>query len=101
MAVAAGAFGAHVLSGLPAEWVKTGAFYALIHAVAVLVIAPAHPRPGWLMLTGATIFSWTLYAMGAGAPRWLGAITPIGGVMMILAWLWLAAAYWRGPQIKP
>ena len=43
-----------------------------------------------LLLIGAAIFAITLYAMALGAPRWLGAITPIGGLLMIGGWLWAA-----------
>ena len=45
---------------------------------------------GWLFVAGAAIFAFTLYAMAFGAPRWLGAITPIGGTALIIGWLWLA-----------
>ena len=93
VAIAAGAFGAHRFTGREAEWLRTGGFYQLIHAVAVLALFKhAAPVALWLLLAGATLFSATLYAMALGAPRWLGAITPIGGGLMILAWLWLA---WR------
>lgn len=93
VAIAAGAFGAHRFTGTEAEWLRTGGFYQLLHAVAVLALA-RHAAPGamWVLLTGATVFAGTLYAMAFGAPRWLGAVTPIGGAMMIAGWLWLA---WR------
>ncbi|MBM3929182.1 MAG: DUF423 domain-containing protein, partial [Sphingomonadales bacterium] len=39
---------------------------------------------------GGAIFALTLYAMAFGAPRWLGAVTPIGGTLLIVGWLWLA-----------
>jgi uncharacterized membrane protein YgdD (TMEM256/DUF423 family) len=42
------------------------------------------------MLAGSALFAATLYLMAIGAPRWLGAITPIGGLLMIAGWLWLA-----------
>lgn len=91
VAIAAGAFGAHGASGQAAEWLRTGGMYQLIHAVAVLVaIQQRATGPGWAMLAGATIFAGTLYAMALGAPRWFGAITPIGGAAMIGGWLWLA-----------
>ena len=91
VAIGAGAFGAHGVSGQAAEWLRTGGTYQLIHAVAVLVAVQQRATgPGWAMLAGATIFAATLYAMALGAPRWLGAITPIGGALMIAGWLWLA-----------
>ena len=91
IAVGAGAFGAHGASGDPADWLKTGAQYQLLHAVAALVAAQMGARgPGWLFVIGAAIFAGTLYLMALGLPRWLGAITPIGGAMLIIGWFWLA-----------
>lgn len=88
VAIAAGAFGAHRFDGKEAEWLRTGGFYQLVHAVAILALARlADPMPGWLLLAGATIFSGSLYLMAFGAPRWFGAITPIGGVLMIIGWV--------------
>ncbi len=96
VAIIAGAFGAHgAASPLAAEWLRTGGQYQLIHAVAVVAIGARAPRTGWLMLTGSWIFAGTLYAMALGGPRWLGAVTPIGGTLMILGWLLLAAQAWR------
>ena len=91
IAVAAGAFGAHGASGPAVEWLKTGAQYQLIHAVAALVALRMNaPGPGWLFVVGSALFAGTLYAMALGAPHWLGAITPIGGAALIGGWLWLA-----------
>jgi uncharacterized membrane protein YgdD (TMEM256/DUF423 family) len=91
VAVGAGAFGAHGASGAAAEWLKTGAQYQLIHAVAALVALRMEARgPGWLFVAGAAVFGGTLYLMALGLPRWLGAVTPIGGALLIAAWLWLA-----------
>lgn len=96
MAVAAGAFGAHGASGQAAEWLKTGGQYQLVHAVAALVAMRLELRgPGWLFVAGGLIFAGTLYLMALGLPKWLGAVTPIGGVLMIAGWLWLA---WKGLQ---
>jgi uncharacterized membrane protein YgdD (TMEM256/DUF423 family) len=91
IAIAAGAFGAHRFTGKEAEWLRTGGFYQLVHAVAVLALARSlAPAALWVLLGGATLFAATLYAMAFGAPRWLGAVTPIGGAMMILGWVWVA-----------
>lgn len=96
IAIAAGAFGAHGASSpQAAEWLRTGGIYQLIHAVAALTFANGARGPALLLLAGAAIFAFTLYAMAAGAPRWLGAITPIGGTLMIAGWLWTAWIYWR------
>jgi uncharacterized membrane protein YgdD (TMEM256/DUF423 family) len=93
LAVAAGAFGAHGAEGQAAEWLRTGGLYQMVHAVAALVaVRMAAKGPGWCFVIGSAIFAGTLYAMALGAPRWLGAITPIGGSALILGWLWLAWA---------
>jgi len=91
IAVAAGAFGAHGASGDAADWLRTGGQYQLIHAVAALVALRIEARgPGWLFVIGGAVFAGSLYLMAAGLPRWLGAITPIGGALFIAGWLWLA-----------
>lgn len=97
LAVGAGAFGAHGASGQAAEWLRTGGQYQLIHAVAALVALRLEARgPGWLFVAGGALFAGTLYLMALGAPRWFGAITPIGGALLIAGWLWLAWAGMRG-----
>ncbi|CUS46774.1 MAG: DUF423 domain-containing protein [Pseudomonadota bacterium] len=91
LAVAAGAFGAHGASGPAVDWLKTGAQYQLLHAIAALAVLRLDARgPATLFLIGAAIFAGTLYLMALGLPRWLGAITPVGGVLLIAGWLWLA-----------
>lgn len=90
IAVMAGAFGAHSAEGKAAEWLKTGAFYLLLHAVAVIALGARHARPAQVLLAGSALFASTLFAMALGAPRWLGAVTPIGGLGMIAGWLWIA-----------
>ncbi len=96
LAVAAGAFGAHGASGEAAEWLRTGGQYQLLHVLAALVASRLKARgPAWLFLVGAAIFAGTLYLMAVGAPRWFGAITPIGGSLLIAGWLWLA---WIGAR---
>jgi len=97
VAVGAGAFGAHGASGEAREWLKTGGQYQLIHAVAALVALRLEARgPAWLFVAGGLVFAGSLYLMALGAPRWLGAVTPVGGVMLIGGWLWLAWAGVRG-----
>ncbi|WP_242181996.1 DUF423 domain-containing protein [Sphingomonas sp. CARO-RG-8B-R24-01] len=91
IAVGAGALGAHGASGDAAKWLTTGAHYQLIHVVAALVAVRMEARgPAWLFVAGGAIFAGTLYLMALGLPRWLGAITPIGGALLIAGWLWLA-----------
>ncbi len=98
VAVAAGAFGAHGVSDPQAKaWLQTGGHYQLVHALAVFACVMLWRLGGgtaqiaaWLFLVGAAVFSGTLYAMAFGAPRWLGAVTPVGGVLLILGWAALA-----------
>ena len=97
VAVAAGAFGAHAAPGQQeAEWFRTGGLYQLVHAVAVLAIMGVARGPATLLLLGSAVFALTLYAMALGAPRWLGAVTPIGGAFLIGGWLWAGWIYYRG-----
>ncbi|MCK6455234.1 MAG: DUF423 domain-containing protein [Phycisphaerae bacterium] len=104
VAVAAGAFGAHALKDrLPAPDLaifETGARYQMYHALALLAVAwladrapsPLVTAAGWAFTIGCVIFSGSLYALTLSGLRWLGAITPIGGVGLMLGWLLLAAA---------
>lgn len=94
LAVAAGAFGAHAAAGeQQAEWLRTGGMYQLVHAVAALAIMGTARGPALTLLAGSAIFAVTLYLMALGAPRWLGAVTPIGGALLIAGWLWAAWIY--------
>lgn len=104
VAVGLGAFGAHALKGsLDTEalgWWQTATAYLLPHAVAAVAVGlsnqPRLAASGWLLGGGAALFAATLFAMALGAPRWFGAITPIGGAAMIAGWLWLAWWALRG-----
>lgn len=91
MAVAAGAFGAHAAQGPAADWLRTGGQYQLAHALAALLAVQMERRgPAWCFVAGGAVFGGSLYLMALGLPRWLGAITPLGGALMIAGWLWLA-----------
>ena len=104
LGVALGAFGAHGLSGrfTPESrgWWETATLYLIVHAVTVFA-ASLSGRTGlfstgsWVMMFGALIFSGTLYAMALGAPRWFGAITPIGGLGLLAGWALFAFAALR------
>lgn len=103
-AVAAGAFGAHGLQGRVEtrllEAFETGARYQMFHALSLLALAWAVTRwpdrklelGGWLLTTGTVIFSGSLYLMALTGARWFGAITPVGGVLLIVGW---AVLTWR------
>jgi uncharacterized membrane protein YgdD (TMEM256/DUF423 family) len=103
-AVAAGAFGAHALAArlTPerlATW-ETAARYHMYHALGLLLVgtlaerlhAPLAHAAGWLFVAGIAVFGGTVYALALGGPRWLGAITPLGGLAFIAGWLLLAGA---------
>jgi uncharacterized membrane protein YgdD (TMEM256/DUF423 family) len=107
VAVAAGAFGAHglkrVLSAdMLAVW-HTAVLYQLVHGLGMLAIAGLGMRFGspllssaaGLMFAGIVLFSGSLYLLATTGVRWLGAITPIGGLAFILAWALVALAAWR------
>jgi uncharacterized membrane protein YgdD (TMEM256/DUF423 family) len=96
LAIGAGAFGAHgAADPKAAEWLRTGGLYQLIHAVAAVAIMGAARGAATLLLVGGAIFSASLYIMALGGPRWLGAITPVGGTLMIAGWLWAAWSFSR------
>ena len=106
--VALGAFGAHGLkSKVTPELLvvfETGVRYHMYHALALLAVgwaATRWPTPlpnaaGWLFTAGIVIFSGSLYTMTLTGTRWLGAITPLGGLAFIAGWLTLATAALRG-----
>ncbi|MFO7561081.1 MAG: DUF423 domain-containing protein [Enhygromyxa sp.] len=97
LGVAAGAFGAHGLETRVGpeqlEWWATAARYQQIHAVALLVVGWGagawtrwRSRATWCFTLGVLVFAGTLYAMALGGPRILGAVTPIGGLLLMLGW---------------
>lgn len=110
LAVALGAFGAHGLRARlsPADLAtfETGARYQMYHALALLAVAWAATRwpgtavtaSGWLFVAGTVIFSGSLYVLSLTGVRWLGAITPIGGLAFLAGWACLAWAALRSPQ---
>lgn len=101
--VAIGAFGAHAIEDPAARaLISTGEQWQIMHTMASLAaltyrswgakIARFVP---FFFLTGIVLFSGSLYAMGLGAPRWLGMITPVGGVLFLVGWAIMAWAAWR------
>ena len=105
LAVALGAFGAHGLeSRLTAKMLhvyQTGVQYHLIHAMGIILIAILSERmsgtplvswAGWLMFAGIVLFSGSLYALSISGIKILGAITPLGGLAFLAAWILLVVA---------
>ena len=97
-AVALGAFGAHALKEILARnntttvWEKA-VFYQFIHAVMLYVIAGRKPFAAiawWSFSMGILLFSGSLYLLAVTNEKWLGAITPVGGVAFMAGWLCLA-----------
>ena len=108
LAVAAGAFGAHAvrprLSPDLLDVFETAARYHFFHALGLIVAGFAAARwpgtavhlAGWLFLAGIILFSGSLYLLSLTGVRWLGAITPFGGLAFLAGWLCLAWAGWHG-----
>jgi uncharacterized membrane protein YgdD (TMEM256/DUF423 family) len=106
LGVAAGALGAHTLSErlLPErlETFETAVRYQMYHALGLFAVAWVLSRwpqsntlltaSGWLFVAGIVLFSGSLYGLALSAPRWLGAVAPIGGVVFVLGWLALLIA---------
>jgi uncharacterized membrane protein YgdD (TMEM256/DUF423 family) len=106
LSVAFGAFGAHGVSDPRAqELLSTGALYGFVHCLATFACAAAmqagasHSRfaPAFF-LAGVLLFSGSLYAMALGAPRWIGAVTPIGGLCFLTGW---AILVWAARGVDP
>lgn len=107
LGVALGAFGAHALkSRVGADLLATfevGVRYQMYHALALLAVAGAATRwpgplvtaSGWLFVVGIVIFSGSLYVLSLSGIRWLGAITPLGGLALLAGWACLAWAVWK------
>ena len=100
LAVALGAFGAHGLQstlearGMLDGWNKA-VFYQFIHAIALLVLAmyPTINRGACcLLIAGILLFSGSLYLLALTNLRWLGAVTPLGGLCFLAGWAWLVIA---------
>lgn len=100
VAVMCGAFGSHGLkksvTAVQLEWWQTGTQYFFYHALGLLLVGIliklkyAPNVIAWLLQFGIVFFVGSLYLMALGFPRWLGAVTPIGGTLFIIAWIWLA-----------
>lgn len=106
--VALGAFGAHALrnhlsADMTSVW-RTAEIYQFVHALGLLAVGllvfrlgapPLLRAAGWLMVAGIVLFSGSLYLLAVTGIRWLGAITPLGGVAFLAAWALLGLAVWR------
>ncbi len=107
LGVALGAFGAHALraslSPSDIEIFETAVRYQMYHAVALFGVAwlatklvdPLMDWAGWLLVAGTVVFSGSLYLLVLTGTRWLGAITPVGGLMLVAGWLLVVVALLR------
>jgi uncharacterized membrane protein YgdD (TMEM256/DUF423 family) len=106
-AIAGGAFGAHFLKDVldPSMLAvfDTATRYQMYHGLGLCVVAWAVDRypekrlepSGWLFLVGIMLFSGSLYGVSLTGMRWLGAVTPIGGVILLVGWFLLGYRVWR------
>nr|WP_279326630.1 DUF423 domain-containing protein [Bacillus kexueae] len=108
LTVALGAFGAHALEGkIPQKYIETwqtGVQYQMFHALGLFVVAFVMDKlpqtslvtwAGWLMFVGILLFSGSLYVLSLTQVKVLGAITPLGGVSFIVAWILLMVAVFK------
>jgi uncharacterized membrane protein YgdD (TMEM256/DUF423 family) len=105
--VAAGAFGAHALKEiLDASMLQvfdTATRYVMYHAFGLCIVSWAIDRypgqrlekSGWLFILGTLLFSGSLYMVSLAGVRWMGAVTPIGGLAFIAGWILLGWGIWR------
>jgi uncharacterized membrane protein YgdD (TMEM256/DUF423 family) len=107
LAVALGAFAAHLLKDRLApelfQVFEVGVRYHMYHAfalIAVGILAAVIPgtewsAAGWLFAAGTVLFSGSLYVLSLTGVRWLGMITPVGGLCFLAGWVWIAWSAWK------
>ena len=112
LGVAAGAFGAHALKDIldppMLQVFETATRYVMYHAFGLCIVSWAIDRypeqrlekSGWLFLIGILLFSGSLYVVSLAGIRWMGAVTPIGGLAFMTGWLLLAWGVWRDTRAR-
>jgi uncharacterized membrane protein YgdD (TMEM256/DUF423 family) len=112
LGVAAGAFGAHALKEIldppMLQVFETATRYVMYHAFGLCIVSWAIDRypeqrlekSGWLFLIGILLFSGSLYVVSLAGIRWMGAVTPIGGLAFMTGWLLLAWGVWRDARAR-
>jgi uncharacterized membrane protein YgdD (TMEM256/DUF423 family) len=109
LAVTFGAFGAHGLKEILAQnettaiWEKA-VFYHFIHTIMLFVVAARKPFVAgawWSFFAGIVIFSGSLYLLAVTYLKWLGAITPIGGLAFLAGWIWLFVLAGKNEKTRP
>ena len=107
VALGFGTFAAHAIKEPQArEWITTGVMFQLPHVAAVFGLIAwrdsRRVRVGtWAVGVGSLVFAAALDALAMGAPRWVAALAPIGGSMMLLGWLWLLFTALSQEQAQP
>jgi len=111
LAILIGAFGAHALRGHVSadryDDFVTGARYHLPQALGLFAVSRAAVKwpgravaaAGWLFVAGIVLFSGSLYLLGVTGQRWLGAVTPVGGLAFIVGWALLARQVWSAGRV--
>ena len=112
LGVAAGAFGAHALKEIldapMLQVFETATRYVMYHAFGLCIVSWAIDRypeqrlekSGWLFLIGILLFSGSLYVVSLAGIRWVGAVTPIGGLAFMTGWLLLGWGVWRNVRSR-
>ena len=107
LAVVLGAFGAHVLKNILSQHSKeiyeTAIFYHFIHSLAIIFVAILNSQYDninlsysfYFFLFGIIIFSGSLYVLALSEIKWLGAITPIGGMLFIFGWAYMIVTFYK------
>ncbi len=108
LSVALGAFGAHTLRNVLDDYGKSiyekAILYQMFHTIALFVVGilqhlgkdTSFSIAGWAFLIGVLLFPGSLYLLAATGTKWLGAITPIGGVAFLFGWFWLVMTIIKG-----
>jgi len=108
LSVALGAFGAHSLKNILDEYGKSiyekAVHYQMFHTLALFVVGvlqhltkeTSFSIAGWGFFVGIILFSGSLYLLGTTGIKWLGSITPVGGIAFLFGWLWLILAIIKG-----
>jgi len=112
LGVAFGAFGAHGLRAILSEHMlevfHTGVRYQMYHAFGLMIAGgtlavyqlPLFRWAAWSFLTGILVFSGSLYVLSLTGMKWLGAMTPLGGLFFIVGWLLLAIGFWKAAKLS-
>lgn len=106
VALTFGTFAAHGIKDPQArDWIMTGVMFQLPHVAAVFGLLGWRDGrlvrgPAWAISIGSLVFAGDLDALALGAPRWVAALAPIGGSLMMIGWLWLMIVALIGDRLE-